>query len=171
MRFTLSVRSFHVPATPGTCAWPPSLPSVPTSRRARGSPRARAPFSSSTIGVHGRTDPQELTSNRLAVDLERHLLAQVPRGHDGQSTRATSVEGRARSPTSALKTRRWWPSPPTSLRHRSAPSCRRRPTTRDSSTMRRLMRSRAPGERVERFQHLRRGTIANAEARGEVAVG
>ncbi|MNS70527.1 hypothetical protein D3C72_1038710 [compost metagenome] len=30
-RFTLSVRSFQVPATPGTSAWPPSLPSVPTS--------------------------------------------------------------------------------------------------------------------------------------------
>ena len=28
---TLSVRSFHVPATPRTSAWPPSLPSVPTS--------------------------------------------------------------------------------------------------------------------------------------------
>jgi hypothetical protein len=32
MEFTLSVRSFHVPATPRTTAWPPSLPSVPTSR-------------------------------------------------------------------------------------------------------------------------------------------
>src|SRR5262249_51730191 len=31
MKFTLSVRSFHVPATPRTSAWPPSLPSVPTS--------------------------------------------------------------------------------------------------------------------------------------------
>ena len=28
---TLSVRSFHVPETPCTSAWPPSLPSVPTS--------------------------------------------------------------------------------------------------------------------------------------------
>jgi hypothetical protein len=27
MRFTLSVRSFQVPATPRTCAWPPSFPS------------------------------------------------------------------------------------------------------------------------------------------------
>ncbi len=35
IEFTLSVRSFHVPATPGTCAWPPSLPSVPTSRATR----------------------------------------------------------------------------------------------------------------------------------------
>ena len=35
MKLTLSVRSFHVPPTPGTCAWPPSLPSVPTSRATR----------------------------------------------------------------------------------------------------------------------------------------
>jgi hypothetical protein len=35
IEFTLSVRSFQVPATPGTLAWPPSLPSVPTSRATR----------------------------------------------------------------------------------------------------------------------------------------
>ena len=32
IEFTESVRSFHVPATPGTSAWPPRTPSVPTSR-------------------------------------------------------------------------------------------------------------------------------------------
>ena len=32
---TLSVRSFQVPLTPLTCAWPPSRPSVPTSRATR----------------------------------------------------------------------------------------------------------------------------------------
>ncbi len=35
MPFTLSVRSFQVPETPGTSAWPPSLPSLPTSRATR----------------------------------------------------------------------------------------------------------------------------------------
>src|SRR5256885_2258397 len=35
MKFTLSVRSFHVPDTPFTSAWPPNLPSVPTSRATR----------------------------------------------------------------------------------------------------------------------------------------
>ena len=35
IEFTLSVRSFQVPATPRTSAWPPSLPSVPTSRATR----------------------------------------------------------------------------------------------------------------------------------------
>ena len=48
MTFTLSVRSFHVPATPGTCAWPPSLPSVPTSRATRVTSAANA-LSWSTI--------------------------------------------------------------------------------------------------------------------------
>ena len=35
MKFTLSVKSFHVPATPLTVACPPSSPSVPTSRATR----------------------------------------------------------------------------------------------------------------------------------------
>ena len=48
IEFTLSVRSFQVPATPGTCAWPPSLPSVPTSRATRVTSAAK-PFSWSTI--------------------------------------------------------------------------------------------------------------------------
>ena len=32
MPLTLSVRSFHVPETSATSAWPPRMPSVPTSR-------------------------------------------------------------------------------------------------------------------------------------------
>ena len=35
IELTLSVRSFQTPVTSGTCAWPPSLPSVPTSRATR----------------------------------------------------------------------------------------------------------------------------------------
>ena len=35
IRLTLSVRSFQVPPTPLTSAWPPRLPSVPTSRATR----------------------------------------------------------------------------------------------------------------------------------------
>ena len=48
MKLTLSVRSFHVPPTPGTTAWPPSLPSVPTSRATRVTSEAKA-LSWSTI--------------------------------------------------------------------------------------------------------------------------
>ena len=35
IEFTESVKSFQVPPTPFTCAWPPSFPSVPTSRATR----------------------------------------------------------------------------------------------------------------------------------------
>ena len=43
MELTLSVRSFQVPATPCTSAWPPSLPSVPTSRATRVTSEAKEP--------------------------------------------------------------------------------------------------------------------------------
>ena len=42
IELTLSVRSFQVPATPRTSAWPPSLPSVPTSRATRVTSPAKA---------------------------------------------------------------------------------------------------------------------------------
>ena len=42
MELTLSVKSFQVPATPPTSAWPPSLPSVPTSRATRVTSEAKA---------------------------------------------------------------------------------------------------------------------------------
>ena len=48
IEFTESVRSFHVPATPSTFAWPPRRPSVPTSRATRVTSPAKA-FNWSTI--------------------------------------------------------------------------------------------------------------------------
>ncbi len=48
IRLTESVRSFQVPATPGTCACPPSLPSEPTSLATRVTSEAKA-LSWSTI--------------------------------------------------------------------------------------------------------------------------
>ncbi len=42
MELTFSVRSFHVPATPRTFAWPPRRPSVPTSRATRVTSEAKA---------------------------------------------------------------------------------------------------------------------------------
>ena len=35
MKLTESVKSFHVPETPSTRAWPPRIPSEPTSRATR----------------------------------------------------------------------------------------------------------------------------------------
>src|SRR4029079_15427662 len=42
IELTLSVKSFQVPATPSTLAWPPSRPSVPTSRATRVTSPAKA---------------------------------------------------------------------------------------------------------------------------------
>ena len=42
IELTESVRSFQVPPTPRTSAWPPSLPSVPTSRATRVTSEAKA---------------------------------------------------------------------------------------------------------------------------------
>ena len=49
IEFTLSVRSFHVPATPCTSAWPPSVPSVPTSRATRVTSEANEPSWSTIV--------------------------------------------------------------------------------------------------------------------------
>ncbi len=42
MELTESVKSFQVPAAPVICAWPPNLPSVPTSRATRVTSAAKA---------------------------------------------------------------------------------------------------------------------------------
>ena len=81
MKLTLSVRSFQVPPTPGTCAWPPSLPSVPTSRATRVTSPAKA-LSWSTIvlmvSLSSRISP--LTFDR---DLARQVAARDGRRHLG----------------------------------------------------------------------------------------
>ena len=81
MKLTLSVRSFHVPPTPGTCAWPPSLPSVPTSRATRVTSDANA-FSWSTIVLmvflSSSTSPLHVDG-----DLARQVAARDGGGHFG----------------------------------------------------------------------------------------
>ena len=71
MKFTLSVRSFHVPATPCTSAWPPSLPSVPTSRATRVTSEANE-----RKLVHHRVDGV-LQLQNFALHVDRDLLRQV----------------------------------------------------------------------------------------------
>ena len=78
--FTFSVRSFQTPETPSTCAWPPSLPSVPTSLRdARHLGRERAQL------VDHRVDGL-LQLEHLALGVDGDLLREVAvrdRGRDG----------------------------------------------------------------------------------------
>ena len=77
IELTLSVRSFHVPATPGTWAWPPSLPSVPTSRATRLTSPAK-PLSWSTIVLIVFFELED-----LAADGDGDLLGEVAVGHGG----------------------------------------------------------------------------------------
>ena len=86
IELTLSVRSFHTPATPGTCAWPPSLPSVPTSRATRETSEAK-PFSWPDHRVHHRAEAQRLAAQRPAVDFEHHGLREVALRHRADDAR------------------------------------------------------------------------------------
>src|SRR6267142_1843109 len=80
MKLTLSVRSFQVPATSGTSAWPPSLPSVPTSRATRVTSEAKAlSWSTIVLTVFFSSRISPLTSTVIffdrspfGADLARH---------------------------------------------------------------------------------------------------
>src|SRR5512144_2792701 len=74
-KLTFSVRSRHTPETPRTWAWPPSLPSVPTSRATRVTSSAKR-----RQLVDHRVD-RGLELERLPLDVDGDLLAQVPLGH------------------------------------------------------------------------------------------
>ena len=74
MELTLSVRSFQVPATPLTSAWPPSLPSVPTSRATRVTSEANErSWSTIVLMVFFSSRISPLTST--VIFLERSPLA------------------------------------------------------------------------------------------------
>ena len=68
-----------MPEASGTSAWPPSLPSVPTSLATRVTSAANE-LELIDHRVDGGADAQELALHRLAVDLQRHLLRQVALG-------------------------------------------------------------------------------------------
>src|SRR5437870_9777120 len=74
IRLTLSVRSFHVPATPRTWAWPPSFPSVPTSRATRVTSEAKE-FNWSTMVL------MVYQLNSFASRSEEHTSELQSRGH------------------------------------------------------------------------------------------
>ncbi len=91
IELTLSVRSFQVPATPFTSAWPPSFPSVPTSRATRVTSEAKEPSWSTivlTVLPMRRNSPlRGLPSVSSVMRCERSPWATAP------MTRATSSVG------------------------------------------------------------------------------
>ena len=100
IEFTLSVRSFHTPATPFTLAWPPSFPSVPTSLATRVTSAAKSPSWSTMrlmILAFLRNSPSSgRPSISSAIVLERSPCATAP------ITRAASLVGCTRSSISEL---------------------------------------------------------------------
>ena len=78
IELTLSVRSFQVPATPGTCAWPPSRPSVPTSRATRVTSRGEGV----ELVHHGVDGVLELED--LALHVDGDLAREVAAGDGGR---------------------------------------------------------------------------------------
>ncbi len=145
---TESVRSFQLPETPRTRAWPPSLPSVPTSMATRVTSSVNSDSESTsplTVRPTFRNSPRSGwvppsgPSARSSIRCSRSPSAIEP------STRPTSAIGRARSSIRALQLSTaapQAPSPaPTSSRSDSRPS---RPTsrrTRASSPVRCWLRS------------------------------
>ena len=97
---TDSVSSFHTPDTPFTCAWPPSLPSVPTSRATRVTSEVKTDNCSImvlTSFAERRNSPLSARpSTSSSIDCPRSPLATAP------IVRAASVVGRTRSSRSVL---------------------------------------------------------------------
>src|SRR5712692_8526790 len=86
IELTLSVRSFHVPATRLTFACPPSLPSVPTSRTTRVTSEAKelswATMLLTTTAVRRNSPSSRPSSVSRTIDCERSPLATAPRSGD-----------------------------------------------------------------------------------------
>src|SRR4249919_2421151 len=93
MTLTESVRSFQVPPTPFTWAWPPSLPSVPTSRATRVTSEAKA-FSWSTmvlmVDFSSRISP--FTSTVILRDRSPLATAVVTSVANGDLSRKITVD-------------------------------------------------------------------------------
>ena len=100
MKFTFSVRSRHVPLTPWTCAWPPSWPSVPTSRATRVTSSAKleswSTIAFTVVPIRRNSPFTGWPSISSAIFWFRSPSATA------SITRATSVVGRTRSSISAL---------------------------------------------------------------------
>src|SRR2546426_36378 len=90
MKFTLSVRSFHVPAAPRTSAWPPSLPAWPTPR-AHLADHARRPGGEGAElrdrPVKGVGAGDHLALQHPSGELERHRLRQIDLGDHADGPR------------------------------------------------------------------------------------
>ena len=97
---TESVSSFHTPDTPLTRAWPPSLPSVPTSRATRVTSDVKTESCSiivfTSLAERRNSPLSARPSTSRSIDCPRSPLATAP------MVRAISAVGRTRSSISVL---------------------------------------------------------------------
>ncbi len=167
IELTESVRSFHTPVTSDTCAWPPSLPSVPTSRATRVTSEVNTPsclIMVLTIEADCRNSPSRgrpSTSRRTVCSRSPCATAEI--------TRVTSRVGQIRSSMSVLtdvsisphapsdmpKRTRWraLPSRPTSWPTRSSCSAMRWLAATISLKVSAILPSmpvKSPGRRTEK---------------------
>jgi len=85
IELTLSVRSFQTPLTSiKTCAWPPSLPSVPTSRATRVTSEVNT-LSCLIIVLTISAERRNSPFNGASVDIEPHGLQQIALGDPPRS--------------------------------------------------------------------------------------
>ena len=118
IRFTESVRSFHVPETPRTSACPPSRPSVPTSRATRVTSEANDDSWStirSTVSLSWAISPE--TSTVTVCDRSPSATAVVTSAMSrtcavSRDDIVLTASMRSRQLPSASRTRAWPPSFP-----------------------------------------------------------
>ena len=121
---TESVSSFHTPETRFTWAWPPSLPSVPTSRATRVTSEVKTESCSimvfTSLAERRNSPRSSRPSTSSSMACPRSPLATAP------MVRAISVVGRTRSSISVLTESTFaahWPiAPGTAMRCLSRPS-------------------------------------------------
>ncbi len=140
---TDSVSSFQTPDTPLTCAWPPSLPSVPTSRATRVTSDVKTDSWSimllTSLAERRNSPSSGRPSTSSAIDCPRSPLATAP------TARVTSVVGHTRSSISVLMAATSSAQPPvtpaTFMRCLSLPSLPTAWVTREVSRARRSLSS------------------------------
>ena len=139
IELTLSVRSFHTPVTSRTCAWPPSLPSVPTSRATRVTSEVNT-LSCLIIVLTMSAERRNSPFRRPPIDVERTVCRRSPCATAAMA-RVTSVVGHSRSSISELTDDSISPQAPSErpkrTRWRVLPS---RPTTWPTRSSCRAMR-------------------------------
>ena len=170
IELTFSVRSRQVPQTPLTCAWPPSLPSVPTSRATRVTSSANEPsWSTISLTVVPIAENSPLTGWPSIVSAIFWLRSPVA---TDWMTREISIVGRTRSSiialtdsTVSLHVPSTVPSDTRSVMRPSRPMTRE--TRASSFAWRRVQRD----ELVAALLHVADDVApARAQAHGEVAV-